>query len=239
MKKRTLWIQTIIAILITIMLSSGVVNAIEIGVSKSIVNIRGEDIHVNVVLDNEFEKIVETEDQYSVNVTTYNKVKNYVVVEEKNKVTGVKSKTVTDLSRIESDLIGPQESGLEMQPKSSIIHYGMSTFFENRYFYWSDMYWGIYNSSGTRKGVYESPYNSTNLISFKDAVDNLINAEVSAISAGGIAVVSAVVAVLTAPTGLGAILGVVVAIGGAIGCVVFIWSMYQHRNSSNFYWSRV
>lgn len=231
--------KIVIVMLILLLMLSSVVNAMGSEVGKNIVTINGEEIHVNILVDNGFERIVETEDRYSINVTTFNKAKNYIIVEEKNKRTGEESRTISDLNHINSDLLDMEYFGIEMQPNASIIHSGISSFFQNRYFYWSDMYWGIYNSSGTRKGVYENSSNSTNLIGFKDAIDALLDAEVSAIAAGGVAAVSAVVAVLTAPTGLGAVVGVVVAIGGVIGCAVFIWNMYQHRDSSNFYWMRV
>lgn len=239
MKKRTVCRKAVIMMLVLILMLSGVVNAMESEVGKRVVTINGEKIHVNILVDNEFERIVETEDQYTINITTFNKEKNYIVVEEINKITGEESITTADLNQIDFDLISSEDSGLEMHPCATILFSASSMFFQNKYYYWSDMYWGIYNSSGARKGVYENSSNSTDLIGFKDAVDDLREAEFSAIAAGGVAVVSAVVAVLTAPTGLGAVVGAVVAVGGAIGCAIYIWNMYRYRNSSNFYWSRV
>ncbi len=115
-------------LLVLILMLSGVVNAMESEVGKRVVTINGEKIHVNILVDNEFERIVETEDQYTINITTFNKEKNYIVVEEINKITGEESITTADLNQIDFDLISSEDSGLEMHPCATILFSASSVF---------------------------------------------------------------------------------------------------------------
>lgn len=117
---------------------------------------------------------------------------------------------------------------------ASSSYYNFGTFFDGSYFV-TGTSWFIENSDEEEK--YRGS-DSTVLYNFKAAVDNMVRSENAAIAAGGVAICGAVAGALSAPTGIGAVIGAVTALGGSIACANKLWDAWSYQDDVDFYWGR-
>ena len=208
--------------------------------SKKVVTVGNEKINIELVCDNSRMTIVKTEDSLAKYITKVDKKTNEISIETIDKKTAEKNITTKSLIEVNKVIEKAQKSStMQYTFSKSKIYSEYSMFFDNSYYNNSDSeYWIIKNSEEDRKNGYESHFDSDELLNHKSAVDSLVNAEAAAIATGSVSAVSAVVAVITAPTGVGPIVGVLLALGFGIGCAYSIWNMYQQRDISDFHFGR-
>ncbi|MBK1809485.1 geobacillin-26 family protein [Clostridium sp. YIM B02505] len=206
-------------------------------------NVDGEKVTVSVLSDTKDSKVVQSEDSKAITLTTYDKKNNTINVKQTDKLT--KKVTLTD-KKVDENKIKSSANKLNQLKSNSIsaastylVNSEFSILWDDAYLYYSDKRWAIWNSSNSYYSTYETSSNSSDLLGFKNSVDSQVGYELAAIASVGTAACATVVGVLTAPTGVGAIVGVLVAIGAAISAGVTLWNAYKQRDNADFYWSRV
>ncbi|SDI42816.1 geobacillin-26 family protein [Desulfosporosinus hippei] len=199
--------------------------------SKNNIDVRiidGNTITTEVLADNDSLKTVKvTEDKEKTYVVTYDKKANELTTVETDMHTGKSKNTVAKLK-----LNSKANEINTAAASSSYSNFGM--FFDGSY-YVTNTTWLIENSDEESK--YRTS-DSTVLYNFKAAVDNMVRSENAAITAGGVAICGAVVGTLTAPTGIGAVIGAVTALGGSITCANKLWDAWSYQDDVDFYWDR-
>jgi len=164
---------------------------------------------------------------------------NTIVVDSKNKkleMTKMKklgeiSKSTYDYSKINNT------DNLNLQSSGSC--YSM---YWNYSYYWNDananlhgMYWSL--CSGNTYGNYNkfaSTAANSYAESFRSNVNNIQANHIGATAMLGVAVAGAIAGAITAPTGIGGIVGIVVAIGGSLASVPFWASAYTSSLDANY-----
>jgi hypothetical protein len=166
---------------------------------------------------------------------------------------GVKTTVVND----DNVLLVTEETKLGITETSHILNYddssndnitiqstgSLSTPFWNYHYYWNDdsyslygMFYGL-DSGDTYGSWYNYTKNATAISGaegFMDDVRDIYNQQWGAIGSLGFAAASAIAGALSAPSGVGAVVGIVLAAGGTIGSAGFWVAAYTSSLSANY-----
>jgi len=195
--------------------------------------IGGEKVKVRVVANN-YTNTVYTEDSAGSYSFSLNKVSDTLTFKQTSKTT---KQTTTQKISMKHIRKNAAKFAAEYNVKS--WHEDESYFWGNAYYINvgdDETYWGVVNSTGDSVCLKESEDNEDELNNFKNEVDNLVINECTAVCATGVAIVGAVVATLSAPSGLGVIVGALMFLGGVLTAAPAIWNMYKSRDRADYYY---
>ena len=158
--------------------------------------------------------------------------------------------TITKIKKDKTQSTIQKEIKYETEPSLAAISStgSLYTTFWNYSYYWSDnsfnssgIWWSL--SSGNTYGS-AAHFDNRDLTArdyaerFMADVNDIQNQQVGAIAALGFAAASAIAAALTAETGIGGVVGIVLALGGTIGSAGFWVSAYTSSVSANYNFSQ-
>jgi hypothetical protein len=107
-----------------------------------------------------------------------------------------------------------------------------------KYYYYSDKYWVLKNN-GKSKTVKETTSNRTNILRFRDAVDDVLSAQLGLAAYTGASVTSIVVTVGTAAKNWATVLGTLAAIGFSFSAIPYAWNVFRYTGTAKFYYARI
>lgn len=210
---------------------------------KVTIEVDGQTVTYKLLVDKKNFKTIETEDQDATYVVSGDP-NGEISITTIDKDTGEKTVETVNVAevkeQIESIESSVAEAGLSMAASSRSGDYDrQSLFYDLKYFYYSsNETWRIVNTDNTQKYGYEKDYVYNELMGFKDAVDAVCVNEILAIGEGGLSGVALVVGVITAGTGLGAILAVCGLLGVALTAGTYIHMMLVYVEDADFHWDR-
>lgn len=196
-------------------------------------NSKEHNVSIKIIEDNEKERIVESWD---------NKIKSTIVF---NKETNDVSITTTDL---EGNLIS-QNTIQEMLKKSasdtddsyslaSLIDSNSDSTGDYRYYYYTNNIWVI-TIPGQSKNTFETSRNSSDLLNFRDSIDNLVyNQNMTAAAFAG-STAATIAALIVTPEPWTTIVGILTAMGAGAAVIAYAYSAWDSARDARFYYNRV
>ncbi len=199
-------------------------------VQTRVVNIDGQRVQISAFTNSRYAKTLTTQDKDGVYSFNLNTISDTLTLTVKSTETKKATTQTFDMKALRA-----QASKFKTQKS-----FRETSIFWDNYYYIDGNKWTIGNSDGDQKlRITETDENTEDLEKVKDAIDDLADHEISAICEAGIAIVGLVVAAITAPTGVGAIVGLLLFFGGAIAAAYDIWQMYKCRDKADYAYERV
>lgn len=202
--------------------------------SEKIVNPEtGESINVRILKDNSRWRIVETWDNETKSLTTFDKQTNELVSE------------TTDLKNGEVNVTKRQLSDISEKPTETSPITVQSTFtgqnLAGNYGYsWNSItnHWSL-RIPGAYKTTYETSFNSSDLMNFRNAILDLRGAEIAlhaSVGAGGFALMASLI---TVPEPFSTVVGSLLAAGYVIGNITLVYNVWRYSKDCREYYARV
>lgn len=200
------------------------------------VNFNNKNYTITIIKDDKNIREVKVKDGNDTYIDTYNKFTKQINQKTLDKEGNV-TKSVTNKYNTATNSVN---NSVKLASANGLIRSNATSFFNCSYIYFTDgNWWVITNTSGTSKQRTENSSNSSNLLSFKQAVDSCRYNEVGALCFGTASAISGVIAVIAAPSGLGGIIATCAAIGLGVTCAYYIYCAYENSLDANMYYARV
>ncbi|HBF0442213.1 TPA: geobacillin-26 family protein [Clostridioides difficile] len=193
---------------------------------SSIILSQDKNISVNILEDNSEKRVVEVISNDTKTVVTYDKINNIITGNEINLNTAEKNYINIDLN----DTSSYDNDNSISSRKAQITN---SSRFSKIYYAANGKKWSIKNTKGSLKGRTETSKNSVNLYRFKDAVDSCRKLENASSRGMDATKLGLAIAGVTAETGVGAVIGIFTAIGGASSAAYKFYDSLQYRKEAD------
>ncbi|EQF26867.1 geobacillin-26 family protein [Clostridioides difficile] len=193
---------------------------------SNIILSQDKNISVNILEDNSEKRVVEVISNDTKTVVTYDKINNIITGDEVNLNTAEKNYINIDLN----DTSSYDNDNSISSRKAQITN---SSRFSKIYYAANGKKWSIKNTKGSLKGRTETSKNSVNLYRFKDAVDSCRKLENASSRGMDTTKLGLAIAGVTAETGVGAVIGIFTAIGGASSAAYKFYDSLQYRKEAD------
>ncbi|PIC69088.1 hypothetical protein CSV77_15470 [Sporosarcina sp. P16b] len=195
-----------------------------------------QDYVINEILDDANTRIVEVIDKNEDKTyrTTFNKQdSSFETVEINNKIRGSEK----EIFNSKQSMLSEQKS--EVAPAAiQLVDSGSNLSNKFKYYAYTQKIWVI-QSEGKSKNPTETTKNSSDILSFRSAVNNLRGAELKTRAALGTAATATVIAAITAPTAWGPILSMLTAIGAGATAIAQAYDSYNYAKDCRLCFGRV
>lgn len=201
-----------------------------------------QDYTIEILKDTSEERVVEVTDKNGKKYkTTFNKKDATFETVEINKLS---RETVifnsNQLSSNEELQVSPSLFSNEVSASAThkLIDSGSNLSKKFKYYYYTNKIW-VVQAEGKSKNPTETKNNRSDLLKFRDSVNNLRGAELKFRAALGTAATSTIIAAITAPTGWAPILATLTAIGAGATAIAQAYNSYKYAKDCRFYFSRI
>jgi len=226
--------------------SAASVNLTSLPNTTQLSTINGEVVKTTILTDNANIRTVKVEENNNITIVTYDKLKDTLNTTVTNNLTkAVTNSTVVLKSSAISNKYAKKSSGKNSPNDLDFITDNYSPFWGYDYYEsydtdYGEFLWSIDSGSTGSNELYESnSARTTDLNNFKSSVDNIVTQQDLAIGAMGAALAAVAAGVVSSATGVGAIIGAIVALGGTSSAAALWVSAWVSSNSADGYYNRL